>query len=79
MCNARKTAFTRVIVALILLGHQNLHEQNKFYFPSFIIYYFLLAGHKVHFIAPCGIKQIHFSTPSWKTSCATREKLFLLV
>ena len=50
-------------------------------FSSIHKVFFLLAGHKVHFIVPLLCKKIHFSTPSvGKKSCATREKyLFSLV
>ena len=32
--------FTRVVVALALLGHQTSHSQNKFFFPCCIIILF---------------------------------------
>ena len=38
------------------------------------IYYFLLAGHKVHLIAPCGANKSIFRPPVGKKSCARREK-----
>ena len=57
VCDTGKT----FILLAWLLPSQTSHSQYKFFFPSCTIYYFLLAGHKVDFISPCG-KQIHFLT-----------------
>ena len=46
--------FTRVVVTFALLGDRTSHSQNKFFIPSCIIYYFLLEGHKFHFISLSG-------------------------
>ena len=41
-CAIRKNInFIHVVVTLALLRHQTLHSQNKFFFPSCTIYYFL--------------------------------------
>ena len=52
--------FTRVIVAPAFLGRQISRSQNKLFFSSCTIYYFLLEGHTVHFIPPCGAKKSIF-------------------
>ena len=38
-------------------------EKHLFFLPSSIIYYFLLAGHKLHFIDPCEAKISILSDP----------------
>ena len=46
----KKVYFTREIVALPFTQASNSNSQNKFFLPSCIIYYLLLAVQKVHFI-----------------------------
>ena len=55
-----------VIITVALLGHQTSHSQCNFFFPSCTIYYFLLSGHKLHFIVPCGVKKSIFLPSSRK-------------
>ena len=45
----------RVIATLASLGQQTSHSlQSLCFAPCNVIYYFLLAGHKIDFIAPFG-------------------------
>ena len=50
---------------------------REIFFPGCTIYYFLLAVHKVDFIAQCGAKIVYFLTPlQKKKSRETREIFF---
>ena len=54
------------------------HKINLF-LPSCIIYYFLLEGHKVGFIAPCGANKSIFDPLVEKKSCYRGKTLILHV
>ena len=41
--------FTRVVVTLALLWHQTSHSQNKFFFPSCTMYYYVPPSRKLVF------------------------------
>ena len=63
--------FTRVVVTLALLAHKTSHSQNKCFF--------LLAGHKVDFIAPCGTNKSTFWPASRKKIVCNTGKTFILL
>ena len=62
----------------ILLNQQN-YFNFSIYFTTFKVFC-LLAGHKVHFIPPCGEKKSNFRPLSRKKIvCNTEKTLILLV
>ena len=57
-----------------------LARKINFFPPSCVLYYFLLAGHKVKFKAPCRAKKSIFWYPSGKKfDCNIGKKFILLV
>ena len=61
--------------ALASLVHNFTLVRIIFFLPCSINIYYLLAGYKVHFIAPCGANKFIFWLPQIeKLSCATWDK-----
>ena len=52
MRHRKNIYFTRVVITLVLLGHQISHLENKYCFPSCTIYYFVLEDQKVYSFTP---------------------------
>ena len=63
--------FTRVVITLALLGHQTLHSQNKFFFPSWTIYYYVFNISAYTFIV-----YLHYKKESHKNIWQNQQNFY---